>query len=146
MNNPLLPVLLVLVATLVSGIALGVLAHATWRRRRQLVSPLSVDGLAERADVNGQALVQMAKAMRERAAEEQRDNRRTELLRWARLAEQAAQEHLECINAISLDALHQVSEATVHLGDFRPASDDRRRNPPMGPVARHLIRGGRLHG
>ena len=146
MNNPLIPVLLVLVATLVSGIALGVLAHATWRRRRQLVSPLSVDGLAERADVNGQALVQMAKAMRERAAEEQRDTRRTELLRWARLAEQAAQEHLECINAISLDALQQVSEATVHLGDFRPASDDRRRNPPMGPVARHLIRGGRLHG
>ena len=131
MNNPLLPVLLVLVATLVSGIALGVLAHATWRRRRQLVSPLSVDGLAERADVNGQALVQMAKAMRERAAEEQRDNRRTELLRWARLAEQAAQEHLECINAISLDALQQVSEATVHLGDFRPSGEDRRRNPPM---------------
>lgn len=131
MNNPLLPVALVLVATLVSGIALGVLGHALWRRRRQLVSPLSVDGLAERADVNGQALVQMAKAMRERAAEEQRDIRRTELLRWARLAEQSAQEHLECINAISLDALQQVSEATVHLGDFRPASDDRRRNPPM---------------
>lgn len=123
--------------------------HWLARRRRQLVSPLAVDHLADRADVNGQALVQIARDMRAAAQGEQREARCAELLRWARNCEQAALEHLECINAITLDRLESMPDVPVYLGDFNPgkcqecgsagataprnAQGDRRLNPPLSP-------------
>lgn len=127
---------------------LGWMSHALFRRRRYLVSPISVDGLAERADVNGSALVRIAREMRGVAADEGDGVVASELLRWAPLLEQAAVEHLECINAISLDAMQAVSETQpVHLGEFGSQSvDGRRRQPGPGPFAECLMRGGELHG
>lgn len=124
---------------LLIGATSGAVAANIWRRRVQRVSPLAVDGLSERADVNGCLLVAMAKEMRTAAAVEQRTVRKSQLLRWAKSCEQTALEHLECINAISLDALQQVSDSPVHLGDFRP-DDDRRRNPPLQRAAAFVRR------
>lgn len=123
--------------------ALGWMTHSMVRRRRHLVSPISVDGLADRADVNGSELVRLARDIRKVAANEQRGLHQGQMLRWAAVIEGVAVEHLECINAITLDSLAAVGDRTpVHLGDF----GGRRRNPLMGPVSSLLIRGGKIHG
>jgi hypothetical protein len=117
---------------LLIGATTGAVAANLWRSWRQLVSPLAVDGLSERADVNGCLLVVMAREMRAAADAEQRQVRKGQLLRWARVCECAALEHLECINAISLDNLETIASGVpVHLGDFRPPTGERRRNPPL---------------
>ena len=134
MNNIPMQYLIVIAwaAMLAIATALGWLLSSEWRRRRGLVSPLSVDGLKERADVNGCNLVRIAKLMRDAAATEKRHAHKAQLLLWAKHCEQTALEHLECINALSLDALQTVADQPVHLGEFRPTRD-RRRNPPLQP-------------
>lgn len=144
--NPNLILLVVLASIVVGLFALGWMSCDWVRRRKALYSPLSVDGLAERSDVNGTQLVKLARRMRAMAAEEQREIHKAQLLDWARALERAAVEHLECINAISLDALQSVGDRVpVHLGDFGARGGDRRA-PGYAQFPTVLLRGGAGHG
>lgn len=120
--------------------AFGWLGCAIIAGRRERLDALE---LAERADVNGQRLLVIARGLRDTPAPAEH---RQDLDRWAKVLEDIARAHLECINAIGLEAMHQVSPAaTVHLGDFvparpgsnPPAPSGRRPSPPANPPAAH---------
>jgi hypothetical protein len=118
--------------------AFGWLACAIIAGRRERLDALE---LAERADVNGQRLLVIARGLRDTPAPAEH---RHDLDRWAGMLEDIARAHLECINAIGLDSLHKVNpELPVHLGDFvpvRPGSNPppasaRKPEPPANPPA-----------
>lgn len=115
---------------LVAGIALslaclafaaGYVASAIVANRRDRHDTLS---MAERADVNGARLLVIARGLRDTPV---RIEERVQLDGWARDLEDIAVAHLECINAINLDALHIVrGEQAPYLGEFVPGHRQRR--------------------
>lgn len=107
--------------------AFGWLGCAIIAGRRERLDALE---LAERADVNGQRLLVIARGLRDTPAPAEH---RHDLDRWAGMLEDIARAHLECINAIGLEAMHQVNPAApVHLGDFVPARPGSNPPPPSG--------------
>jgi hypothetical protein len=96
--------------------AFGWLGCAIIAGRRERLDALE---LAERADVNGQRLLVIARGLRDTPAPVEH---RQDLDRWAKVLEDIARAHLECINAIHIESLHQVNpDAPVYLGDFVPS-------------------------
>lgn len=90
-------------------------------RRRTRLTP---EQIAERADVHGQDLIALARALR--TVEGLTPEQRRQHDAWAKSCERIAGAHLMCINAITLDALHRVGyDGAVHLGEMparRPGS------------------------
>lgn len=83
-------------------------------RRRNRPTP---EQLAECADVHGQRLLSMARALRK--VEGLTPDQRQQHERMARDCECIAGAHLACINAITLDALDRVGyDGAVHLGEL----------------------------
>lgn len=111
-------------------------------RQRQRAS--SLEALARRADINGKRLLQLIRTMRDMAAIDASPVRKAQMRGWAAEVEALAVQHLECINAISIEALQACTDKPVHLGDFKPAMVERRRNPPLSGLPSILV-GGR-HG
>ena len=108
---------------------LGMGAGIELYRARRTRDPLSVDGLAERADVNGCALVGIARQI-DRAIDAQPGSLHgAEMATWSRAIKRIAVEHLECINAIGLDALARVGSGPVHLGDWRRSDAAKQADP-----------------
>ena len=85
-----------------------------------------MDRLAERADVNGCRLVGIARQLDLGLV---RGIEAEQMGHWSGQLKQIAVEHLQCINAISLDALQRVQAGPVHLGDWRRSDRDKRVDP-----------------
>lgn len=82
--------------------------------RREL---LTLQERAERADINGKRALVIARGLRNTPVAD--SFHRAELDRWAHDLEAIAVAHLECINAIGIDALAVVTDRPQYLGEFR---------------------------
>lgn len=111
--NPFLLAGAVFVAV-AAAFALGVFAGVRIRREHEA---LDASALAERADTNGRALIEIARGLRGMHAGEWQ---KPQLERWACALESVAAAHLQCINAITLESLHAAGYASPWLGEFRP--------------------------
>lgn len=125
----IIPLLLVAAICLPGGLIAGWCAHVVYRRERQAQDPLSVDGLAERADINGSRMVAIARQMDESVQHEGDTLRAAELRCWSRELKRFAYEHLQCVNALTLDSLHAVGIGPVHLGDWRKPDSQKAADP-----------------
>ena len=128
-TESLITPLIVAAICLPGGLIAGWCAHLVYRRERQADDPLSVDGLAERADINGSRMVAIALHMDESAKAEGDTLRAAELRCWSRELKRFAYEHLQCVNALSLESLANVGIGPVHLGDWRKPDSEKAAEP-----------------
>ncbi|MGH8083903.1 MAG: hypothetical protein ACREPV_01325 [Lysobacter sp.] len=84
---------------------------------------LGLDERTEREDANGCDLLRMARQMDACAVDLRRGGdaiTHDELRQWARTCKRVAGEHLDTINALTLESLQKVGIGPVHLGAFSP--------------------------
>lgn len=96
------------------GVGVGGALCWLWHQERPVEG---LQGLAARADRHGQQLLQIAATLRRTSPHTMTHGLWQE--HAARELERIALAHVECINAISLESLREVSGEPVHLGSFR---------------------------